>query len=583
MGFLVKYLKKFWKLFFTAILFLLIEATCDLLQPAIMSKIVDVGVAQKDMRYVINMTMVMLMVTGAGATGAFFRNILSNKVSQRFGADLRSDLFKKIQSLSFDNLDKFESSSLITRLTNDVTHIQNFIMGTMRIFVRAPLLAIGSIIMAFLLNARVAMILVIIVPIVGTLIFLSTKIGYPLFRKVQKTIDKINAISGEYLSGIRVVKAFNRFDYEVDRFGKANREMATVSATALRVMAVFSPGISLTVNIGIIMVLWLGGTRVNLGQMHVGQIIAFTNYLTQILMSLTMISMIFNAFVRARASSERVAEVLNEENTMPSARSSVKAASLNVTVTFENVSFSYKGAHGDPVLRNINLECRPGETIGIIGSTGSGKTSMINLIPRFYDVTSGSVKIGSTDVREMDLKDLRNKIAIVPQKSVLFTGTIIDNIKWGKENANGAEVERAARLAHAHDFIAAFPEGYSTILGQGGVNLSGGQKQRISIARAIIREPEILIMDDSTSAVDMVTEAQIREELKTHLKHMTCFIVAQRITSVMYADRIIVLDNGVIVGMGKHDELIQSCDVYRDIFRSQIGKEGITNGRTAKA
>ncbi|OGO80146.1 MAG: ABC transporter [Clostridiales bacterium GWC2_40_7] len=583
MGFLVKYLKKFWKLFFTAILFLLIEATCDLLQPAIMSKIVDVGVAQKDMRYVINMTMVMLMVTGAGATGAFFRNILSNKVSQRFGADLRSDLFKKIQSLSFDNLDKFESSSLITRLTNDVTHIQNFIMGTMRIFVRAPLLAIGSIIMAFLLNARVAMILVIIVPIVGTLIFLSTKIGYPLFRKVQKTIDKINAISGEYLSGIRVVKAFNRFDYEVDRFGKANREMATVSATALRVMAVFSPGISLTVNIGIIMVLWLGGTRVNLGQMHVGQIIAFTNYLTQILMSLTMISMIFNAFVRARASSERVAEVLNEENTMPSARSSVKAASLNVTVTFENVSFSYKGAHGEPVLRNINLECRPGETTGIIGSTGSGKTSMVNLIPRFYDVTSGSVKIGSTDVREMDLKDLRNKIAIVPQKSVLFTGTIIDNIKWGKENANGAEVERAARLAHAHDFIAAFPEGYSTILGQGGVNLSGGQKQRISIARAIIREPEILIMDDSTSAVDMVTEAQIREELKTHLKHMTCFIVAQRITSVMYTDRIIVLDNGVIVGMGKHDELIQSCDVYRDIFRSQIGKEGITNGRTAKA
>ena len=583
MGFLVKYLKKFWKLFFTAILFLLIEATCDLLQPAIMSKIVDVGVAQKDMRYVINMTMVMLMVTGVGATGAFFRNILSNKVSQRFGADLRSDLFKKIQSLSFDNLDKFESSSLITRLTNDVTHIQNFIMGTMRIFVRAPLLAIGSIIMAFLLNARVAMILVIIVPIVGTLIFLSTKIGYPLFRKVQKTIDKINAISGEYLSGIRVVKAFNRFDYEVDRFGKANREMATVSATALRVMAVFSPGISLTVNIGIIMVIWLGGTRVNLGQMHVGQIIAFTNYLTQILMSLTMISMIFNAFVRARASSERVAEVLNEENTMPSARSSVKAASLNVTVTFENVSFSYKGAHGDPVLTNINFQCQPGETTGIIGSTGSGKTSMINLIPRFYDVTSGSVKIGSIDVREMDLKDLRNKIAIVPQKSVLFTGTIIDNIKWGKENATGAKVERAARLAHAHDFIATFPEGYNTILGQGGVNLSGGQKQRISIARAIIKEPEILIMDDSTSAVDMATEAQIREEMKTHLKHMTCFIVAQRITSVMYTDRIIVLDNGVIVVMGNHDEIIQSCDVYRDIFRSQIGKEGITNGRAAKA
>lgn len=578
MGFLTKYLKKFWKLFFTAILCLVLEATCDLLQPTIMSKIVDVGVAQGSMDYVINMTMVMLLVTGAGAVGAVCRNILSNKVSQRFAADLRSDLFRKINSLSFDNLDKFETSSLITRLTNDVTQIQNFIMGTMRIFVRAPLLAIGSIIMAFLLNARVAMILAVIVPIVGILIYLSTRIGYPLFRKVQKTIDKINAISGEYLSGIRVVKAFNRFDYEVDRFGKANKEMATVSATALRVMTVFSPGISLTVNLGIIMVLWLGGYRVNLGQMHVGQVIAFTNYLTQILMSLTMLSMIFNAFVRARASSERVGEVLGEENTMTSAGSPSRTSFTGGTVEFDHVSFSYKGAPGDPVLRDIHLVCRPGETTGIIGSTGSGKTSLVNLIPRFYDVTSGSVKVGGIDVREMDLGKLRDKIAVVPQKSVLFTGTIIDNIRWGKENATSDEVEHAARLAHAHDFIASFPEGYNTLLGQGGVNLSGGQKQRISIARAIIKDPEILILDDSTSAVDMATEAQIREELKTQLENMTCFIVAQRITSVMYADRILVLDNGVIVGMGRHDELMQSCDVYKDIFRSQIGKEGIING-----
>ncbi len=579
MGFLIKYLKKFWKLFFTAILFLVIEATCDLLQPTIMSKIVDVGVAQRNMNYVINMTLVMLLVTGVGAVGAVCRNIISNKVSQRFGADLRSDLFKKIQSLSFDNLDKFESSSLITRLTNDITQIQNFIMGTMRIFVRAPLLAIGSVIMAFLLNARVALILVIIIPIVGVLIFLSTKIGYPFFRKVQKTIDKINSISGEYLSGIRVVKAFNRFDYEVDRFEKANREMAAVSAKAIKVMTVFSPSISLSINLGIVMVLWLGGSKVNLGQMHVGQVIAFTNYLSQILMSLTLISMIFNAFVRARASSERVGEVLNEENTMPAAKACNKPAVMQGTVAYENVSFSYMGAPGEPVLKNINLRCQPGETTGIIGSTGSGKTSLINLIPRFYDVTAGSVKIDGLDVREIASKELRDKIAIVPQKSVLFTGTIIDNIKWGKENAAYEEVERAARLAQAHDFISSFPEGYDTLLGQGGVNLSGGQKQRISIARAIIKEPEILIMDDSTSAVDMATEARIREELKIHLKDMTCFIIAQRITSVMYTDRIVVLDNGEIVGMGTHDDLMQSCDVYKDIFRSQIGKEGISDGR----
>jgi ATP-binding cassette subfamily B protein len=354
--------------------------------------------------------------------------------------------------------------------------------------------------------------------------------------------------------------------------------MSNISTTAIRVMTVFSPGISLTVNIGIIMVLWLGGNKVNLGQMHVGQIIAFTNYLTQILMSLTMISMIFNAFVRARASSERVAEVLNEVNTMPAAKSSAKATTLKGAVEYNNVSFSYMGDPGNPVLRNINVKCQPGETTGIIGSTGSGKTSMINLIPRFYDVTSGSVKIGGIDVREMDLKDLREKISIVPQKSVLFTGTIIDNIKWGKENATYDEVVSASRLAHAHDFVTSFPEGYNTLLGQGGVNLSGGQKQRISIARALIKEPEILIMDDSTSAVDLATEAQIREEMKTQLKNMTCFIIAQRITSVMYTDKIIVLDNGVIVGMGKHDALMQSCDVYKDIFRSQIGKEDIING-----
>jgi ATP-binding cassette, subfamily B, multidrug efflux pump len=610
MGFLKKYAIKYWKLFLSAILFLMLEAVCDLLQPTIMSKIIDIGVENKRMGYVLYMGGLMLAVTALGAFGAVNRNFLSSRVSQRFGAELRSDLFKKIQSLSFDNIDKFETSSLITRVTNDVNQIQNFVMGTMRIFVKAPMLAVGSIVMAILLNARMAMILIIIVPVVGTLIFLNAKIGFPFFRKVQRTIDRINGVTGEYLAGVRVVKAFNRFNFEEERFARANSEMAEVSATALRVMSVFTPSITLTVNLGIVLVLWLGGLRVNSGNMHVGQIIAFTNYMTQILISLMMISFVFTAFVRAKASTERIGEVLIADNNItnpekaiaannkkvgsanlkPGYSSRDKSLSVNFydarkkstflgikngVVEFNGVNFSYAGAAGDPVLKDITFKCKVGETIGIIGSTGSGKSSLINLIPRFYDATSGSVKIDEVDVKDMDLAELREKIAVVPQKTVLFTGTIINNIKWGKEDASLDEVIEAARIAHAHDFISALPEGYNTLLGQGGVNLSGGQKQRVSIARALIKKPEILILDDSTSAVDMATEADIREKMKKYLKNMTCFIIGQRITSVMGADRIIVLDNGEIVGIGTHEILLQSCEVYKDIFRSQIGKEGI--------
>lgn len=575
MGFLKKYAKKYLKLFLAAISLLTLEAACDLIQPTIMSKIVDVGIANKRIDYVLSMGALMLLVTALGAVGAVSRNIISNHVSQRFGAELRSDLFRKIQTFSFDNIDKFDTSSLITRLTNDVNQVQNFVMGMMRIFVKAPLLAVGSIVMAILLNARMAMILLLVVPIVGLLIFLNAKIGFPFFRKVQKMIDRINGITGEYLAGVRVVKAFNRFDFEKERFGKANSEMAAVSTTAFRVMSIFTPSITLAVNIGIISVLWLGGIRVNNGTMHVGQVIAFINYMTQILTSLMMISFVFNAFVRAKASTERIGEVFKEENNIStSAAGSIEKGIIGV-VEFDSVNFAYAGASGDPVLTGITFKCKCGEIIGIIGSTGSGKSSLVNLIPRFYDVTAGSIKIDGVNVKDIDLKELRDRIAIVPQKTVLFTGTIIDNIKWGKDNAEADEVQKAAEIANAHDFISAFPEGYDTVLGQGGVNLSGGQKQRVSIARALVKKPEILILDDSTSAVDMATEAGIRQKMKKYLKNMTCFIIGQRITSVMGADRIIVLDNGEIAGLGTHEELMQSCEVYKDIFRSQVGKEGI--------
>jgi ATP-binding cassette, subfamily B, multidrug efflux pump len=572
-----KYIKNYWKPFCTAIGFLMMEAAADLLQPTIMSKIVDFGVAEKNLSYVIKMGGVMLLVTALGAIAAVVRNIVSSNVSQKFGAELRLDLFKKVQSLSFDNIDKFETASLVTRLTNDVTQLQNFTHGMMRIFVKAPIVGLGSIIMATILNAKMAIIIFAIVPVVALLISLSMKIGYPYFAKVQKALDKVNGVIREYLSGVRVVKAFNRFGYETKRFEKENENLTSQSIRAMRVMAVFNPGITLTVNLAIVVLMWLGGSRVNSGQVHVGQIIAFINYMTQILFSLIMISNVFTMLIRAKASAERIGEVLTEESTIKAPDNIAWTKGLKGRVDFENISFSYSGSSGEPVLKNISFNCLQGETVGIIGSTGAGKSSLVNLVPRFYEATLGSVRFNGADVRTLDLTELRDKIALVPQKTILFTGSIIDNIRWGKENACEEEVIEACKIAQADNFIALFPEGYNTQLGQGGVNLSGGQKQRLSIARALIKKPEVLILDDCTSAVDVTTEASIRESLKKYSSELTTIIIAQRITSVMTADKIVVLDNGEIASIGVHEELMRTSKVYQDIFRSQIGKELIQN------
>jgi ATP-binding cassette, subfamily B, multidrug efflux pump len=568
-----KYIRKYWKLFLASVTCVAFEAICDLMQPTIMSKIVDIGVAKKDMPYVLKMGGIMLLITGIGAVFASSRNIISSNVSQKFAAELRFDLFKKIESFSFDNIDKFEGASLVTRLTNDVTQVQNFVNGLMRIFIKAPILCIGSIIMAVRLNQHMAVIILIIVPVIGVLIAANLQIGYPYFIKVQKALDKVNAVLREYLSGVRVVKAFNRFKFETYRFKNINDEYASVSIKAMRIMAIFSPGISLTVNIGIVIVIWLGGIRVNNGQMHVGQIIAFINYMTQILFALMIISNVFTMFVRARASAERIGEVFKEENSIKVSEVKEVPEAVKGRIDFEHVYFSYMGSTWEPVLKDITFSCVQGETIGIIGSTGSGKSSLVNLVPRFYDVSSGSVKVDGIDVRNISIKELREKIAVVPQKTVLFTGTVTENIRWGRENATLEEVEEAAKISEAHDFISAFPEGYDTRLGQGGVNFSGGQKQRVSIARALVRKPEILILDDCTSAVDVATESRIREGLSKYIGGLTCLIIAQRITSVMNADRIIVLDNGRIDAIGTHKELMAASDTYKDIFLSQLGKE----------
>jgi len=575
MHFLRKYARSHGKMFGVAVCFLTFEALCDLILPTLMSTIIDSGVAEKKMDVVLRLGGLMVLITAFGAVSASLRNVISSRVSQKFGAELRSDLFRKIQSLSFANIDKFERASLITRLTNDVTQVQNFVNGLMRIFVKAPLLCIGSLIMAIRLNPDLAVIPAIVVPIVVFLVYLNMKVGFPRFMRVQKALDKVNAVMREYLSGVRVVKAFNRFDYETDKFNETNVEYQTRSIQVMRAMAVFNPAIMLTVNFGIIAVIWLGGVRVADGQMQVGHIIAFINYMTQILFSLMTISMVFNMFVRARASTMRIGEVFAEVNTMTwneKKRDPVPQTGKG-RIDFEQVSFSYEGASGSPVLKHVSLTCLPGETVGIIGSTGSGKSSLVSLIPRFYDAVEGAVKVDGVDVRRLDPKLLRDRIAVVPQKTVLFTGTVSENIRWGNEHATLEEIVAAARMAEADGFIASFPEGYETKLGQKGVNLSGGQKQRISIARALVRKPDILILDDCTSAVDMATEAKIKDALKRYAKGVTCLLIAQRITSIMDADKIVVLDDGEIVGIGSHDSLMSDCAVYREIYQSQIGKE----------
>lgn len=571
-----KYIHKYCRGFLLAILCLIVEACCDLLQPTIMSKVIDIGVKNRQMDYVLKMGVTMLGVTALGALAACGRNFLSSSVSQKLSADIRVDIFKRIQEFSLDNIDKFSKGSLITRITNDVTLLQNFANGLMRIFVKSPIVCIGSIIMALRLNIRLSVVLFGVIPIIALVIFLNMNIGYPYFIRVQRALDRVNNTVREYLSGVRVVKAFNRFDYEIDKFKKINDNYSLLSASAMRIMSIFSPINGIVINIGIVIILWIGALNVNAGNMQVGQIIAFINYMTQILFSIMIISSLFNMSVRARASAERIGEIFKEESTLKY-NNSIQEEKFKYTgrIDFEHVYFSY-GNKNKPILKDISFTCLPGENVGIIGSTGSGKTTLVNLIPRFYDVTSGSIKIDGVDVKHIDKDKLMNKIAIVPQKSILFTGRVIDNIKWGREDASLNEVIEASKISEADEFISNFPEKYNTIIGQGGVNFSGGQKQRVAIARAVIKKAEILIMDDATSAVDVTTESKIRKSLRKYTKGFTCITIAQRITSVMGADKIIVLDSGKIKGIGKHEELIKSCDVYKDIFYSQMGKEMIS-------
>lgn len=575
--YLKKYIDKYKVKYIISITIIFLETLVDIVNPALMSQIVDVGVKNRDLNYVLKFGSIMLTITAAGAVFAVIRNIISSRVSQSFAADLREDLYIKIQSLSFENTDNFQEASLITRLTNDVNQVQNFAHATMRIFVKSPIRLIGAIIMALVLDLKMGLIIVGSIPLVVIIIILNLKVSYPLFKNMQRALDKVNAVMREYLAGIRVVKAFNRFNYERKRFKGVNEGLKNETIKATRTVALFNPLVGFIVNIGIVLILWIGGIRVNIGNLQVGKIMALVKYMSLVHFSLGMMTRVLNMYIRAKTSAERIGEVFIEENTILENPKPISLRDVKGRLEFNRVYFKYKES-SRYILEDISLTVEAGETLAIIGSTGSGKTSLVNLIPRFYDVNKGQIKLDGVDIKRIALKELRDKIALVPQKPLLFTGTIIDNIKWGNEYASFEEVVEVCKIAQCHDFISSFNDGYNTFLGQGGVNLSGGQKQRISIARALIKKPKILILDDCTSAVDLITERKIKEGLKENLKDTTTILIAQKITSVMDADKILVIDNGRLAGFGNHDMLLRACEVYQDIYRSQIGEGVVDNG-----
>ncbi len=568
---LAKFLKPYWKWATLAPLLMILEVAMDLMQPRLIQRIVDEGIAQLDMSIVIHTGLLMVGLAFVGAMGGLGCTVFATLAAQGFGADLRRALFGQVQSFSFGNLDDLETGQLITRLTNDVTQVQQVVTMLLRIMVRAPFMLLGSLLMAILTSPRLALLLLILIPgVLGMLMWVIGK-ATSLFGQVQRQLDRLNTVMQENLAGVRVVKAFVRAQHEIRRFQAANEALMGWTIRAARAVAVAMPFMMLTVNLGVVGALWLGGLQVTHGTMQLGQVIAFVNYLMRTLMSLMMVSMLVMMTARAQASAERIQEVLATGSAIEDRPDALTAFAPRGRVAFEGVTFSYAGEDHEPVLRDINFVAEPGQTVAILGATGSGKSSLVHLIPRFYDVTAGRVTIDGVDVRDIQQEVLRRNIGIALQESVLFSGTIRDNIRYGRPEATDEEVIAAAKVAQAHEFISEFPDGYDTMLGQRGVNLSGGQKQRIAIARALLIQPAVLILDDSTSAVDVETEARIQEALEDAMKGCTRFVVAQRISTVLTADKILVLDNGRIVAEGTHSELLASSPIYREIYESQLG------------
>lgn len=566
MKLILSYIRKHLAIFLLSTLFLTLEAAADLLQPAFMSVIVDQGIKHTDINQILRLGTAMLGIALAGAVCAVIRNRFASFVSQTIGRELRHDMYHNVQQLSMENIDRLRPASLITRITNDVAQIQEFINGIMRIMVKAPIIGIGAIILIMVQTPGQAPVMAGILLIASVLVWGNMRIGYPRFGTVQNRLDRLNGAAREYLSSVRVVKAFRAEEEETEKFEEVSLELARANTAALRTMAVFSPFINLTVNFGIVLLLWISG---NEQSGEIGRLMASVNYMTQVLFSVTMISNTLNTAVRATASSARIKEVLEER---PAQKLPENPLMPDITgdIHFDHVSFAYAGA-GKESLHDIDIHIHSGETIGIIGSTGSGKTTLVNLVPRFYDAVSGKIWVDGCDVTQIDTKKLREAVAVVPQKALLFSGTIRDNLRWGREEAGEDELRAAAETACAHAFIQQSGQGYDTLLGQGGVNLSGGQKQRLSLARALVRRPCILILDDCTSALDARTESDVLKGLRGMAGSMTVLLVSQRISTVMGTDRILCLENGCMAGWGTHEELMVSCPVYQEIYHSQIG------------
>lgn len=553
---------------------MILEIAMDLMQPRMLQHIVDHGIPSKDLTYVVHSGLLMLLFAVLGLFGGAGCTAFAVLAGQGLGFDLRRDLFNKVQSLSYGNLDRLQTGSLVTRLTNDVAQVQEVAMIMMRMMVRAPLLMVGSAIMATLTSPRLALIFLAIMPVM--VIFLSwiVKATYPVFGAAQAKLDRLNTILQENISGVRVVKAFSRAEFEKERFGVTNRELADHNLVAARLGSLTMPVVMLSMNLGVVAAVWWGGYQVSVAGLTIGQLIAFVNYLTQALMSLMMVSMMVVRLSRAEASSVRIEEVLNETPLVKDAPIPDHEWSATGRVQFDHVDFSYPSSQEDPVLCDVSFTVDPGQMIAILGATGSGKTSLINLIPRFYDVTNGAVRVDDVDVRNLPQETLRRWVTIAPQDSSLFSGTLRDNIRFGDPSADDGRVSAAAKAAQAAEFIERMEEGFESGVGQHGAGFSGGQKQRTSIARALLPNPAVLLLDDSVSAVDVRTEARIEEAIRK--LPCTKMIVTQRISFALRADRILVLDNGRLVGNGTHDELLEACSVYREIYESQAGAGVVT-------
>lgn len=553
---------------------MILEVSMDLVQPSLMSKIVDDGITQGNISLIVELGIQMLIFTVIGCCGGVLSGVFGNLAAQNFSNDLRKDAFSKVMKMSFQQTDKFTIGSLVTRLTNDITACQDFVGMALRMMVRTLMQFVGGIVMVLSINATFGYILLFTLPIQIVVIILVLRKGAPLFSVVQGKLDRVNSVVQENVSGARVVKAYTREDYEYARFCRANDDLVSTNLRVQKLMALLVPILSILMNASVIAVIYIGGEPVRnaAADAQVGSIMAAITYITQILMSMMMIGMMFQQVTRAAASAARIREVLEADPVIADG-DFTGSAPENGTVEFRNVSFRYPGVQSGNVLNDVNFRVNKGETVAILGATGCGKTSLVSLIPRFYDATDGDVFVDGVNVRDYKLDDLRHKIGFVLQKSELFSETIEQNIRWGDPEATDEEVKRAAEIAQADEFISGFTDGYKDMITEKGSSLSGGQKQRMSIARAIVKNPEILIFDDSMSALDLATDAKLQKTLREQLKGTTVIMIAQRVASVMRADKIAVIDNGTIVAFDNHENLLKNCDVYRDIYNSQM-REG---------